>query len=117
MLLGSLLCSGGFWHPLNLFWLILTWKGVGERWLAESGLKWTVVQPGGLKETENDLVAEGIRCSAADQQESGSIPRRLVAPVCIEALETPAAIDRVIEITSGPGQPQQDLDHWLATAA
>jgi uncharacterized protein YbjT (DUF2867 family) len=117
VLLVSSLCSGRFWHPLNLFWLILTWKGVGERWLAASGLKWTVVRPGGLKETEHDLEAEGIRYSAADQQESGSIPRRLVARVCIEALETPAAIDRVIEITSGRGQPQQDLDHWLATAA
>ena len=116
VLLVSSLCSGRFWHPLNLFGLILTWKGVGERWLAESGLQWTVVRPGGLKETEANLEAEGIRYSRADQQESGSIPRRLVARVCLEALETPTSHGRVIEITSGPGLPQQDLGHWLATA-
>jgi len=117
VLLVSSLCSGRFWHPLNLFWLVLTWKGVGERSLAASGLQWTVVRPGGLKESETDLETEGIRYSSADQQESGSIPRRLVARVCLEALETPAASGRIIEITSGPGLPQQDLAHWLATAA
>jgi uncharacterized protein YbjT (DUF2867 family) len=97
--------------------LVLTWKGVGERSLAASGLQWTVVRPGGLKESEADLQAEGIRYSGADQQESGSIPRRLVARVCLEALETPAASGRIIEITSAPGLPQQDLERWLATAA
>jgi uncharacterized protein YbjT (DUF2867 family) len=117
VLLVSSLCSGRFWHPLNLFGLILTWKGVGERWLADSGLQWTVVRPGGLKESEANLEAEGIRYSLAGQQESGSIPRRLVARVCIEALETPASINRVIEITSGAGLSQQDLDRWLATEA
>ncbi len=116
-MLVSSLCSGRFLHPLNLFWLVLSWKGVGERWLAESGLKWTVVRPGGLKETEANLEAEGIRYSHADQQESGSIPRRLVARVCLEALETPAAHGRVIEITSAADLPQQDLGHWLASAA
>jgi len=116
VLLVSSLCSGRFWHPLNLFWLVLTWKGVGERSLAASGLQWTVVRPGGLKESETELESEGIRYSSADLQESGSIPRRLVARVCLEALETPAARGRIIEITSCPGLPQQDLHHWLAKA-
>ena len=117
VLLVSSLCRGRFWHPLHLFGLILTWQGVGERWLADSGLQGTVVRPGGLKESETDLKMEGIRYSHADQQESGSIPRRPVARVCIEALETTAASGRIIEITSGPGLPQQALAHWLATAA
>lgn len=51
VVLVSSLCSGRWLHPLNLFGLILVWKGVGERWLAASGLEWTVVRPGGLKET------------------------------------------------------------------
>jgi uncharacterized protein YbjT (DUF2867 family) len=117
VVLVSSLCSGRWLHPLNLFGLILVWKGVGERWLAASGLDWTVVRPGGLKETEEGLEAEGIRYSAADQQESDSIPRRLVARVCLEAVESPAAIGRIIEITSAPGLPAVGLADWLASSA
>ena len=115
VLLVSSLCSGRLLHPLNLFGLILVWKGLGERWLAESGLDWTVIRPGGLKESEAGLDAEGIVYSAADQQESNSIPRRLVARVCLDALQTPAAINRIIEVTSSPAQPPVALADWLAS--
>lgn len=117
VVLVSSLCSGRWLHPLNLFGLILVWKGVGERWLAGSGLEWTVVRPGGLKETEEGLEAEGIRFSGPDQQESDSIPRRLVARVCLDAVESPAAIGRIIEITSSPQQPAVGLGEWLANSA
>ena len=60
VVLVSSLCSGRLLHPLNLFGLILVWKGLGERWLAESGLDWTVVRPGGLKESEEGIEREGI---------------------------------------------------------
>lgn len=114
VVLVSSLCSGRWLHPLNLFGLILVWKRVGERWLEESGLKWTVVRPGGLREAEDNVEAEGVVYSGPDTQESQSIPRRLVARVCIEALETPAAEGRIIEITSRSDQPRQSLGHWLA---
>jgi uncharacterized protein YbjT (DUF2867 family) len=117
VVLVSSLCSGRWLHPLNLFGLILVWKGVGERWLAASGLDWTVVRPGGLKETEEGIEAEGIRFSGPDQQESDSIPRRLVARVCLDAVESPAAIGRIIEITSSPELPAVGLDAWLASSA
>ncbi len=113
VVLVSSLCSGRWLHPLNLFGLILVWKGVGERWLAASGLDWTVVRPGGLKETETGLEAEGIRFSGPNQQESDSIPRRLVARVCLDAVETPAAIGRIVEITSSPELPPVALADWL----
>ena len=116
VVLVSSLCSGRLLHPLNLFGLILVWKRVGERWLAESGLEWTVVRPGGLKETEAGIEAEGIVFSGPDQQESNSIPRRLVAQVCLDALETPAAIGRILEVTSSRDQPPRTLASWLATA-
>lgn len=117
VVLVSSLCSGRWLHPLNLFGLILVWKGVGERWLAASGLDWTVVRPGGLKETEEGIEAEGIRFSGPDEQESNSIPRRLVARVCLDAVENPAAIGRIIEITSSPQQPAVGLGEWLASSA
>ena len=91
VVLVSSLCAGRWRHPLNLFGLILVWKRIGEQRLERSGLDWTVIRPGGLSERETDLEQEGIRYSNADQQESDSIPRRLVARCCVEALATPAA--------------------------
>jgi uncharacterized protein YbjT (DUF2867 family) len=108
------LCSGRWLHPLNLFGLVLVWKRVGERWLEESGLQWTVVRPGGLREAEESVEREGVVFSGPDTQDSQSIPRRLVARVCLEALETSAAEGRIIEITSRPDQPAGRLDQWLA---
>lgn len=114
VVLVSSLCSGRWIHPLNLFGLILVWKGVGERWLQESGLRWTVVRPGGLKETEDGLEQEGVVITGPEEQDSDSIPRRLVARVCLDALDTPASEGRILEITSRPGHPQQSLAQWLA---
>jgi uncharacterized protein YbjT (DUF2867 family) len=116
VVLVSALCAGRWRHPLNLFGLILVWKRVGERWLEQSGLRWTVIRPGGLNEREEGLEREGVVFSGADEQESNSIPRRLVARVCLEALHSPAAEGRIIEITSSPQQPPQPLETWLAAS-
>jgi uncharacterized protein YbjT (DUF2867 family) len=116
VVLVSSLCAGLWLHPLNLFGLILVWKRLGEQWLAQSGLDWTVIRPGGLKEAEDTLEAQQVIYSAADQQQEGSIPRRLVARVCLEALETPASSGRIVEITSGdrPQElPASSLAAWL----
>ena len=102
VVLVSSLCAGRWLHPLNLFGLILVWKRLGEEALERSSLDWTVIRPGGLSEREQDLDGAGIRYSAANQQESDSIPRRLVARCCLEALTTPASVGRIIEITSSP---------------
>ena len=117
VVLVSSLCAGRWKHPLNLFGLILVWKRLGEQWLQQSDLKVTVVRPGGLSENEAGLEAQGIRFTGADQQESNSIPRRLVARVCLDALESPAAIGQIIEITSSASQPASSLSDWLAGQA
>ena len=117
VVLVSSLCAGRWQHPLNLFGLILVWKRLGERWLEQSGLDWTVVRPGGLSEDDSRCEREGVVFSGADQQESDSIPRRLVARVCLDALSTPAAIGRIIEITSSPSQPAKPLSQWLTAQA
>ena len=117
VVLVSSLCAGRWKHPLNLFGLILVWKRLGEQWLQQSGLKVTVVRPGGLSENEAGLEEQGIRFTGADQQESNSIPRRLVARVCLDALESPAAIGQIIEITSSQSQPASSLSDWLAGQA
>ena len=117
VVLVSSLCAGRWRHPLNLFGLILVWKRLGERWLETSGLDWTVVRPGGLSEDDSRSGQEGIVFSAADQQQSSSIPRRLVAQVCLDALAEPAASGRIIEITSSTQQPRCSLAEWLAQSA
>jgi uncharacterized protein YbjT (DUF2867 family) len=122
VVLVSSLCAGLWRHPLNLFGLILVWKRLGERWLEQSGLSYTVVRPGGLKEQEEDLAEQRVQFSGPDQQRDGSIPRRLVARVCLDALETPASVGTILEITSRPADPQAGegppagtaLAAWLA---
>jgi len=118
VVLVSSLLAGAWLHPLNLFGLILVWKRLGERWLEQSGLDWTVVRPGGLREQEDDLAAQVVRYGPADSQWEGSIPRRLVARVCLEALATPASIGRIVEVTStadAEAAAASALSTWLAS--
>ncbi|MEB3234230.1 MAG: SDR family NAD(P)-dependent oxidoreductase, partial [Cyanobacteriota bacterium] len=70
-----------------------------------------------LSEDDSRADHEGIVYSKADQQESNSIPRRLVARVCLDALETEAAVGQIIEITSSSSQSPQSLQTWLSAAA
>ena len=99
VILVSSLCTGKLIHPLNLFGLILLWKKLGENLLKTNSFDWTIIRPGGLKETE-DYSNESIYYSEIDTQEKGSIPRRLVAKCCIEALKEKTSINKTIEITS-----------------
>ena len=88
-----------FFYPLNLFWLILFWKKKAEEYLQKSGLTYTIVRPGGLKNEDN---SNAIVMTAADKLFSGSIPRTKVAEVCVEALFEPASRNKVVEIVAEP---------------
>jgi uncharacterized protein YbjT (DUF2867 family) len=93
----SSLCVSQLFHPLNLFWLILVWKKQAEEYIQNSGLTYTIVRPGGLKNEDNNdiVVMEG-----ADTLFDGSIPRQKVAKVCVEALFEPSAHNKVVEIVA-----------------
>jgi uncharacterized protein YbjT (DUF2867 family) len=93
----SSLCTSQLFHPLNLFWLILVWKKKAEEYLQASGLTYTIVRPGGLKNEDNQ---EAIVMSAADTLSDGSIPRQKVAQVCVESLFQPAAKNKLVEIVT-----------------
>ncbi len=99
IILVSSLCTGKLIHPLNLFGLILLWKKLGENLLKEKSFDWTIIRPGGLKEKE-EIKDEYVYYSSIDTQTKGSIPRRLVAKCCIEALTDINSINKTIEITS-----------------
>ena len=115
VILVSSLCAGKLIHPLNLFGLILIWKRLGEQSLQKSGLDWTVIRPGGLNENEANLKNQNILFSAEKTQEEGSIPRRLVAKSCIEALKIKDSIKKIIEITSSEENPNINMSKAIKT--
>ena len=93
----SSLCVSKFFHPLNLFWLVLYWKKQAEAYIQDSGIPYTIVRPGGLKEEDN---SDNIIMESADTLFEGSIPRAKVAQVCVEALFQPQARSKIVEIVS-----------------
>jgi uncharacterized protein YbjT (DUF2867 family) len=110
----SSLCTSQFFHPLNLFFLILVWKKKAEEYLQSSGLTYTIVRPGGLKNEEDSAP---ILMRSADTLFEGSIPRTKVAQVCVEALFQPAARNRVVEIVTKPDTPQKDFAELFTSVA
>jgi len=82
--------------------LILFWKRLGRTLAAgkRPGLD-RGLRPGGLKELRSSSRAKACVSAAPDQQESNSIPRRLVARVCLDALEAnPPPSAAIIEVTA-----------------
>lgn len=107
----SSLCVSRLFHPLNLFWLILVWKKQGEAYLQKSGLTYTIVRPGGLKNDDN---SDAIVMQGADTLFEGSIPRTKVAQVCIEALFQPQSQNKVVEIVAKPEAASQSFEALFA---
>jgi len=107
----SSLCTSQLFHPLNLFWLILVWKKQAEEYLQRSGLAYTIVRPGGLKNEDN---ADAIVLSKADTLFDGSISRTKVAQVCVEALFQPEAKNKIVEIVAKPDAPVQTWEALFA---
>lgn len=107
----SSLCVSQFFHPLNLFWLVLFWKQQAEAYVQASGLTYTIVRPGGLKNEDDD---RAVVMSPADTLFEGSIPRIKVAQVCVEALKQPTAKNRIVEIVAEANQPETSLKELFA---
>ncbi|MEO1620868.1 MAG: SDR family oxidoreductase [Cyanobacteria bacterium J06632_3] len=102
----SSLCVSKLFHPLNLFWGVLYWKKQAEDYLKQSGLAYTIVRPGGLKNENND---QAIVMSSADTLFEGSIPRQKVAQVCVEALNEESAKNKVVEIVTSEDAASQPI--------
>lgn len=108
----SSLCVSRFFHPLNLFWLILWWKQQAEQYLKTSGLNYTIVRPGGLKNEDNP---NPVVMSTADTLFEGSIPRQKVAQVCVESLSHPQSRNKILEIISEPTAPTKSWEDLFAS--
>ena len=95
----SSLCVSQLFHPLNLFWLILVWKKQAEEFIKKSGITYTIVRPGGLKNDDNssEVIVRG-----PDSLFEGSISRKKVAQVCVESLFEKARWNQIVEIIAKP---------------
>jgi uncharacterized protein YbjT (DUF2867 family) len=107
----SSLCVSKLLHPLNLFFLILHWKKQGEAYLQNSGLVYTIVRPGGLKNEDN---TDAVVMAGSDMLFEGSIPRTKVAQTCVEALFSPDARNKVVEIVAQPQAPSKSFTELFA---
>ncbi|ESA38866.1 nad-dependent epimerase dehydratase [Leptolyngbya sp. Heron Island J] len=110
----SSLCVSKFFHPLNLFWLVLFWKQQAEQYIVKSGLTYTIVRPGGLRSED---AGEAIVMSAADTLFDGGIARQKVAQVCIAALGEPTAENKIVEIVTRPEASEQSFENLFAGVA
>jgi uncharacterized protein YbjT (DUF2867 family) len=101
-------------HPLNkMFGNILVWKLKGEDALRASGVPYTVVRPGGLRDAPGG--ATGLKAFQGDDlRNQGSIPRADVATVCLAALGNAAARGKTFELVADTVTTRTDLDALFA---
>ncbi|HRQ04767.1 MAG TPA: SDR family oxidoreductase [Nitrosomonas halophila] len=84
-------------HMLNQrFNDILLWKLLGENVLRRSGLAYTIIRPGGLKDAPGSI--NGMRFGQGDNLGRGTINRADVALTAVQALFNPAAYRKTFEI-------------------
>ncbi len=95
-------------HPLNRFGRVLDWKLEGEEALRNSKLAYTIVRPGGLKNTQG-----GKRVLKFDQGDRilGMISRADVAETCLQALNHPQSQCATFEVIETPQDGHPD---WSA---
>lgn len=96
-------------HPariaLNLIrWRLMDKKFAGEEALRKSGIPYTIVRPGGLKNTPRGK--ERLVVGQGDCQTMTGISRADVAAVCVACLSSPAALastkNTTFELTTAP---------------
>lgn len=110
----SSLCVSEFFHPLNLFWLVLYWKKQAEKYLQQSGLNYTIVRPGGLVDSQSN---DGIVIAGADKLFEGRICRRQVGEIAVEALFHEVTGSKILEVVAQPEVAPQDWGDLFASVA
>ncbi len=104
-------------HPLNRMGGVMTWKLKGEDHLRASGLPYTILRPGGLKDTDAGTV--GILFRQGDQVAYNSplsiTSRGELAAVAIGALDEVAARFKTLEIFNDASAPSGNWRTALGT--
>lgn len=103
-------------HMLNkILDNILVWKKKGEDALRDSGVPYTVVRPGGLR--DGAAGEGGIKVMQGDPQVMGQIARADVATVCVAALGRKDALSKTFEIVGEPNGTAPDWNTFFAKLA
>lgn len=108
----SSLCVSRFFHPLNLFWLVLYWKKQAEDYLIKSGVPYTIVRPGGLKSDDTD--DRPLIMAPADTLFEGNVPRLKVAETCVAALTDIEAKNKIVEIIAQENASPKSFEELFA---
>ena len=77
---------------------ILTWKLRGEEVIKDSGLTYTIIRPCALTEQP----AKGLYAEQGDNIR-GQIGRDAIAQLCIEAMNSPEAVNKTFEVREAEG--------------
>jgi uncharacterized protein YbjT (DUF2867 family) len=88
---------------------LLAWKRRGERLLRAAGLPYTIVRPGWFDAGTG--TEQRIDLRQGDLTEYGPVRREHVAETLVQALRTPAAVGRTVEVFSVDGTAVGD---WQA---
>lgn len=109
-------------HPLNSFGngKILIWKRKAEQYLADSGVAYTIIRPGGLQDKEGGLrellIGKDDELLATDTK---TIPRADVAEVCVQVLLHNEVKNKAFDLASKPegeGSPTKDFKAFFSQA-
>ncbi|XXG90452.1 hypothetical protein AAC387_Pa12g2217 [Persea americana] len=120
ILISSILVNGAamgqIFNPsyiiLNVFGLTLVAKLQAERHIRRSGINYTIVRPGGLRE---DPPSGNVVMEPEDTLYEGSISRDQVAEVAVEALLHPASNYKVVEIVSRSEAPKRSFEELFGS--
>nr|XP_043611301.1 uncharacterized protein At2g34460, chloroplastic isoform X2 [Erigeron canadensis] len=97
---------------LNAFGLVLMAKLQAEQYIRKSGINYTIVRPGGLK---NDPPNGSIVMESEDTLFEGSISRDQVAEVAVEALLHQQSSYKVVEIVARTDAPKKSFEDLFSS--
>ena len=92
---------------------VLLWKYLGEEHLRRSGLRYSVIRPGGLSNFPGGISVIDLKQGDAPDAQ-GLITREDVALVAIESLSNPDAANKTFEVVNGDVVPDDDWRGRLA---
>ncbi|KAH6790230.1 Rossmann-fold superfamily protein [Perilla frutescens var. frutescens] len=97
---------------LNVFGLTLVAKLQAEQYIRKSGINYTIIRPGGLR---NDPPKGNIVMEPEDTLYEGSISRDQVAEVAVEALLHDESSYKVVEIVARTEAPKRSFEELFGS--
>ncbi|GAV66454.1 NAD_binding_10 domain-containing protein [Cephalotus follicularis] len=97
---------------LNVFGLTLIAKLQAEKYIRKSGINYTIIRPGGLR---NEPPTGNVVMEPEDTLYEGTISRDQVAEVAVEALVHPESSYKVVEIIARADAPKRSYEDLFSS--